>query len=207
MSHSLLLKHLYYNSLILWRRRGCIYVAWEWEKKNHPEQGLCSTAVTSLWGKFLRLIPGHAFPRLPHTWHSQGELRSHPPLSTSQLWGSVTKPPLSTSQLWGNVTKPALSPAHLAKVSRDATGQGQNLSEVPAQHYQAQQPFHLWLQKSCTCETQATTWSCTAIFKLNHSRLGGKKLVTRLLSPPLSSCCPVRQSELISRLAPCLLFS
>lgn len=33
--------------------------------------------------------------------------------------------------------------SHLAKVSRDAVGQGQNFSEVPAQHCQAQQPFCL----------------------------------------------------------------
>lgn len=197
-----------YSTPILCRRRGCIDVAREWEKENRPEQELCSIAVTSLCGKFLRLIAGQAFPR-PYRRGTAEASWAHclwrDSCSCRAASSSSCRPPPCPSQL-GNATEPALPPGQSPpRCGGTRTRTKPRSSASSALPGTAAAP--LVTPKVCTRVAQATTWSCTAIFKLNRSRLRGRRLVTRLLSPPLSSCCPVRQSELISHLAPCLPFS
>lgn len=105
-----------YSTLILWRRRGIyiyIFVAWEWEKENHPERG--SALLQSLpcegnsCDSFLGTHSPDCYTRgtAKENWgHCLWRDHSVPEQPLPAL-----HPPLPASQLWGNVTKPALSPA------------------------------------------------------------------------------------------------
>lgn len=145
-----------------------------------------------------------AFPGLPHTWQGWAHCLGRDSPAPGQPLPAPARCHPRPQRALGQCHRAGPVTSHLATVSKMRWDKDKTRLKCQLSTARHSSP---WLQNSCTRVRRATTWPCTAIFKLKHSRLQGKKLVTRLLPPPLSSCCPVRQSELISHLAPRLLFS